>query len=194
MRLNIRIATLAAMIIAVMTSHQLHSEEHSTVAQGDGTSQEVSCPCCHHVCKLSTESVQQKKSCWKIAREPICIPRVRFPWQTCDTPLCAKIRYVNVLKKHEYECERCHYKWSPLCASCGGDGTHGCTPHGGCAAARGCDLAPQQPTQPLMPVAPQDDAQLRPITPSRTLSDRAGPSTPPPIARRPTVHRGLSDR
>jgi len=86
---------------------------------------EVECPRCNHVCKLTTEKETEKKHCWKVKCEPICIPGIRFPWEKCCKPKCAKLKYVNVLEKREYECERCKYKFEPVCT-------------GGCGGACGC--------------------------------------------------------
>jgi len=70
--------------------------------------------CCSHGCKtcrLHVETLKVKKH---------CIPPVRFPWQKCCELKCGKIKTVRVLKKHEYTCEKCGYKWDieNLCGAC----------------------------------------------------------------------------
>lgn len=90
----------------------------------------IHCPNCH--CELSLEKVKEKKYCWDVECQAICIPKIKFPWESCcGPPKCAKLKYVHVLKKIEYECEHCQYKWAPVCHECG-DSVGGCT-H--CAAA-----------------------------------------------------------
>jgi hypothetical protein len=103
-------------------------------ALAGGCDCEVRCPSCHHVCKLQREEGKEKKSCWTVECKPICIPRITFPWQEtycsagCGHKGCcgagcsccakpqngAKLRYVNVLVKHEYECANCKYKFTPV--------------------------------------------------------------------------------
>lgn len=80
---------------------------------------EVCCPQCHYVCKFSVEKEKVKKYCWQTECKPICIPKVTFPWQNCCAPKCARVKHVSVLKKHEYECEKCKYKFTPECLGCG---------------------------------------------------------------------------
>ncbi len=79
----------------------------------------IKCPHCRHVCKLTCEEVNEKKHCWQVECKPICIPRVKFPWEKCsDPPKCARLKYVYVLKKIEFECPSCKYVWHPVCKSC----------------------------------------------------------------------------
>jgi hypothetical protein len=91
------------------------------VVNAGDSCQEVRCPSCDHVCKLSVEKTQQKKHCWEVECQPICIPRVTFPWQKCcRTPKCAKLKYVRSLKKVEYECSVCKYEWTAEPVTCRG--------------------------------------------------------------------------
>ena len=103
---------------------------------------EVQCPCCDHVCTLTCESSKEGKHCWEVECKPICVPCIRFPWDKCCKPKCAKIKYVKVLVKREYECEQCKYKWTPVCQGCCGD----------------CCSAPPQAVEPGYkgPPPPQD--------------------------------------
>lgn len=82
-----------------------------------------SCNSCSHGCKtcrLYVETLKQKKHCYFFECKDICIPPVRFPWQKCCELKCGKIKTVRVLKKHNYTCEKCGYKWTveDLCGSC----------------------------------------------------------------------------
>ncbi len=111
----------------------------NTVSAGDCGCQ-AKCPQCDHICQLNVETEKVKHSCWNVECVPICIPRVTFPWQKCCEPKCAKLKYVRVLKKHEWECEHCKYSWSAVCGGCtdggcaAGDGSCG---NGSCKAATG---------------------------------------------------------
>ena len=69
-------------------------------------------------CRLHVETLKVKKHCYSIECKDICIPPVRFPWQKCCTLKCGKIKTVRVLKKHNYTCEKCGYKWTVEC-NCG---------------------------------------------------------------------------
>lgn len=76
------------------------------------------CPRCH--CKVTIEEAKEKKTCFEVTCEPICIPRVHFPWEKCCAPKCARVKYVHVVKKETYECKKCHYKFEPVCCEpCG---------------------------------------------------------------------------
>ena len=90
----------------------------------------VQCPQCDHVCKLTCEETKEMKHCWKVECKPICIPRVKFPWEKCcSPPKCAKLKYVRVLKKVECECKSCGYKWEAHCV--GGCSKKSCDAGGG---------------------------------------------------------------
>lgn len=109
---------------------------------------QIECPRCH--CKVSVDEVTEKKTCFEVTCEPICIPRVHFPWEKCCQPKCARIKYVHVAKKESYECKRYKYKFEPVCCEpCGcacGDGeapVEGATQYegGGLPAAPAADAA-----------------------------------------------------
>lgn len=74
----------------------------------------ICCPKCHHaVCCPEAVTEKEKKHCWDVECKEICIPAITFPWQKCDgSPRCGKVITVRVLKKHEYECEKCGTKWN----------------------------------------------------------------------------------
>lgn len=71
-------------------------------------------------CRLHVETLKVKKSCFYVECKEICIPPVRFPWQKCCELKCGKVKTVRVLKKHDYTCEKCGYKWTvdDLCGAC----------------------------------------------------------------------------
>lgn len=80
------------------------------------------CPRCHETCYPTVTKGTETKSCWNVETKAICIPKVRFPWEMgccnkgcgkdgCLPPKCGKVKYVNVLVKHEYECSACKYSF-----------------------------------------------------------------------------------
>jgi hypothetical protein len=71
------------------------------------------CPDCGNAtCVPSLETVKEKKQCWIVECEKICIPHIRWPWQSCcELPKCGRVKNVKVLRKVEYECEKCGCKW-----------------------------------------------------------------------------------
>jgi hypothetical protein len=103
------------------------------------------CPSCNHSCDLKIGKDKVKKHCYGVACKTICIPPITFPWncnkgcgkscgkscgkgcdkgcgkgKSCPEPTrCAKSKTVRVLKKFEYECEKCSYKWTPSKGKCG---------------------------------------------------------------------------
>lgn len=87
------------------------------------------CPQCHNkVCVPTPETIKVKKHCWDVECKDICIPHVRWPWEDCCAPpKCGKVRTVKVLKKVEYECEECGYKWNVQTVDCNCGACASCT-------------------------------------------------------------------
>ncbi|MCA9247376.1 MAG: hypothetical protein KDA42_09685 [Planctomycetales bacterium] len=179
MRLLYSLITVAAVLTAVSAAQ----------AGGHGCDSgccEVQCPNCDHTCHFSVGTEPVDKHCYGVACEPICIPKVVFPWQKkccndgcghgcksgcdsgcdcasgacgccakCEEPNCscvnngACVRYVRKLKKYEYQCEKCKYKWEAVPA-CGG-----CCDHG---AAPAPEAAPAPPAVPADAAANYDPA------------------------------------
>jgi hypothetical protein len=73
----------------------------------------AACPkCSGKVCQPVAEKVKEEKSGWEIEQKEICIPHITWPWQQCCGPAkCGRVKTINVLKKEEWECERCGYRW-----------------------------------------------------------------------------------
>ncbi|MCA9039372.1 MAG: hypothetical protein KDA65_03390 [Planctomycetaceae bacterium] len=84
------------------------------------------CDCCSKVlvCCKSTEIKKEKKTCYEVECEHICVPQVKFPWKKllhmgggdpccCEESetTCGKIIAVKKLKKESYEVEKCVCKW-----------------------------------------------------------------------------------
>lgn len=78
------------------------------------------CPQCDNkICVAQPETTKQKKHCWEVECKDICIPRFKWPWECCDVPpRCGQVKTVKVLKKKEYECEKCGYKWEVKTVDC----------------------------------------------------------------------------
>ena len=119
----------------------------------------ATCPQCNASCQLEIKQGKEKKSCFKTECKTICIPKVRFPWQKCCEPRCAKAKTVKVLKKHSYECPKCEYKWTPV--PCG----NGC-----CGANGGCaEMSTEVPTPAAEPTPAE--VPTPPSTSYRYFSD-----------------------
>ncbi len=98
-----RRAVLAAGIVACVVGWG------GTLLAGPGSGQ---CPNCGAECRPIRDESTMKRHCWKVEWEHICIPPVRFPWQSCHEPLrCGRVKAVRKLKKHEYECPSCRIRW-----------------------------------------------------------------------------------
>ena len=100
----------------------------AALARADECQCQARCPRCNVVCCPSTEIEKEKKTAFDVECKWICVPRVRFPWESCCQPQCAWVRKIHVLKKIEYQCEKCKYKWTATCACNGsswatGEGT-----------------------------------------------------------------------
>jgi hypothetical protein len=78
-----------------------------------------SCPDCgNKVCVPSVDKKKEKKHCWDVDCKDICIPKARWPWECCCEPQCARVKTIKVLKRVEYECDKCGTKWDVLSTSC----------------------------------------------------------------------------
>ena len=77
------------------------------------------CPACGHkkkLCAPEPVTVKVKKHCYYYHDKPICVPAVKGPFKPCcEPPKCGWVRKVRLLKKDEYECEKCGYKWEAKC-------------------------------------------------------------------------------
>ena len=77
------------------------------------------CPSCGNaVCVPSREPEVDERYCWKVEFKQVCIPAIRWPWQSCCEPKCGKVKTVKVLEKVEYECDKCGYRWDVRPVGC----------------------------------------------------------------------------
>jgi hypothetical protein len=87
----------------------------ATLAGGQGHA----CPECGcAICRPVETMLKEKKHCWEVECKQICVPAARWPWEKCCEPRCGKVKTVKVLKKVEFECEKCGYKWEIHGAGC----------------------------------------------------------------------------
>ena len=84
----------------------------------------VCCPYCGEVCHPTVSMETETKRCWDVETKAICIPKIRFPWHQaangkgkvkagCLPTLWGKVKHVNLLVFHEYECSVCKTTWDP---------------------------------------------------------------------------------
>lgn len=79
------------------------------------------CPECGHdkICCPTPEVKKEQKHCYEVECKDVCIPCFKGPCAPCcEPPRCGRVRTVKVLKKVEYECERCGYVWNIKCVDC----------------------------------------------------------------------------
>lgn len=123
--LNMRLQFMAIALVATIASTPAlagengHGGKHG--GHGKGGSRAF-CPHCGDACYPTVTKGTETKHCWNVDTKAICIPKVRFPWESsccdkgcgkdgCVPPKCGRTKYVNVLTKHEYECSTCKYSW-----------------------------------------------------------------------------------
>ena len=118
------------------------------------------CEGCMLICSPECKTVKEKKHCWDVECEPVCIPKVRCPLfnlfgfgsgasaccdscgdqfcngncnGNCQQASCGKIRVVRKLKKVEYQVEKTVVEWKvKRCALECGKCCDGCAPIGCC--------------------------------------------------------------
>ena len=83
---------------------------------------EFGCQCCQScggACVLKVTEVEEDDTCYEVECEEVCIPAVRFPWESCRTPKCGRVRLVAKLKEEKSKKTTCKYEWVPTCTRCG---------------------------------------------------------------------------
>jgi hypothetical protein len=106
--------SIPALLAALVLGHAVMALARAGGIQGHG------CPECGcAVCRPVQVPVKEKQHCWEVECKQICIPAVRWPWESCcEPPRCGKVKTVKVLKKVEYECTKCGYKWEIQAVDC----------------------------------------------------------------------------
>ena len=98
----------------------------STSACGTKACSKVKCSACGKTCVPELVKTDKTKTCFNVVCKDICIPKVTFPWQKCCTPQSGKVISVRELKKVEYKCPSCEYKWNIVSTGCSECGTAAC--------------------------------------------------------------------
>ncbi len=89
----------------------------------------LQCPCCgsDKVCRTYAKVDTVEKDCWEVECKEVCIPAIRFPWESCccrDScdgrssllSKCGRVRTVRVLKQVTSEEDTCTYEHKVECA------------------------------------------------------------------------------
>jgi hypothetical protein len=105
--------SIPALLAALVLGHAVMALARAGGIQGHGCP-ECGCAVCHPV----QVPVKEKQHCWEVECKQICIPAVRWPWEKCCEPRCGKVKTVKVLKRVDYECTKCGYKWEIQAVDC----------------------------------------------------------------------------
>jgi len=158
----LQIKRITLWVVIVTGSFYLTPTRVTTGAETTTIAATCDCPtggtdCCPK-CKLEIKKEAVKKHFYTVECKTICIPKVTCPWEkspqkvcdgSCDSGDCqcpvpckgARTRKVKFIRKYEYECEKCKYKWTPTCRTCD------CTsPSGQPDSTAGEKFAPPIPT------------------------------------------------
>ncbi len=123
-----RLQLLAIALVASLAGAPAIAGDHGHDGKGGHGkgSHRSFCPHCGDACYPTVVKGTETKHCWNVETKAICIPKVRFPWESncgkgcggkacgkdnCVPPKCGRTKYVRVLVKHEYECSTCKYVW-----------------------------------------------------------------------------------
>ena len=124
-----RLQLLALALVTTLAGTSAIAGDHGHGGKDDGHSKgghRAFCPHCGDACYPTVTKGTETKHCWNVDTKAICIPKVRFPWEStcgkgcggkdcgksnCAPPKCGRTKYVKVLVKHEYECSTCKYSW-----------------------------------------------------------------------------------
>ena len=153
MRLQILVLNLLAIAVTAPT----FAGETNSSGKKKGGHCGVFCPHCGEACYPTVTKGKEKKHYFEVEAKTICIPKVRFPWQTgangkaggkdrCPTQNCGRTKTVHVLVKHEYECSVCEYSWDPDHLKNGGGKDK--YQSGAIPAVNGSEVAPPPPIAP----------------------------------------------
>jgi hypothetical protein len=126
---------------------------------------EFGCPHCQSegTCVLKAEQVEEDETCYDVECKEICIPAVRFPWESCRTPKCGRVRVVSKLKEDKRKATTCKYEWVLTCPRCGRPAS---VPKEG-ENESSSTMKPADRTPPVPPTAPTSPAPpMAPIAPS----------------------------
>jgi hypothetical protein len=152
------------------------------------------CRSCGGMCVLKAEPVTEEETCYEVECERVCIPAVRFPWESCRTPRCGRVRLVARLKEETRERKTCSYEWLVVCPRCGRvekNGGNDKKPDG--AKAEAGDGVPPGPSDAPMPPEPMPPAAPNPEA-AAAFPGRSVVSHPAPAGRQPLRLTGTNIR
>lgn len=147
------------------------------VATGTAVADQFGCPACRScggACVLRVSPVVEEETCYEVECKDVCIPAIRFPWDSCRKPKCGRVRQVAVLKKEGRETKGCQYEWIVVCPRCGdvhdGRGSMPNVPPAPAKPLPSPQMPPSAPPTPPASVGNRDAGfRLRSVTPRRAL-------------------------
>jgi len=123
--------TRAAVLLTLCLTAAAPARAEHPRARQPGDQRCLACPkCSHKVCVPKAYVGKEEKSCFYVEYKEVCIPAITFPWEErggrshasecgtrlwCPMPRCGRVKVVKTLRKHEYKCPKCDYKWKPQC-------------------------------------------------------------------------------
>ena len=84
----------------------------------DDLTPEAEYGCASGCCQQHVEIVKETEYCWEVGNRQVCIPPVCCSWLEWLPFGKGDVRTVNILKRHEWECEKPVYKWVPIVEHC----------------------------------------------------------------------------
>jgi len=143
-------------------------------------------------CCPECKTEPNEKSCFCIECEEICVPAIKFPWESCCVRKPGKVKVVRKLTSKDYECgKKVVWEWPkpekvPCCTSGHGCGGHGCGRVGcascdaaGCAVVEGCSSTGcADVSVPLPPEVPMAPVEMEPTPAEAPAPEEAAPPLP----------------
>src|SRR5689334_18640953 len=101
-----------ALVIMASVSMSFVASFSGMAGEGDRCCPECGCATCVPV----LGPVKETKTAYRCECKVICIPSFKNPFAPCcEPPPPGKPKTVRVIKKVEYECEKCGYTWKVTC-------------------------------------------------------------------------------
>jgi hypothetical protein len=143
------------------------------------------CGVCCPECKVEPN----KKSCFCVDCEKICVPAIKFPWENCCVRKPGYVKVVRRISKKDYECcQKVVWEWPkpekvPCCVSGHGQGCG----HGGghCGCSTCCDGGVSSGSAVMMDSAvptPAPEPAAEPTPAAEPQPTPADVPSPPPVS------------